>query len=111
MFILLLATVALAVLKVMGKIDLPWMVIGLVAAAYLLWPVIQRLVDSLANAGTQFSDPKTANACGCSDTQKVLVREKRWPAKDTILTTSCSNAMNLITRRPNKYSIKGCSMY
>lgn len=108
-FILILALLALVAMKLLGKLNVSWLIIAVVGALAAFYPVIMKLKDSLLDLGTGMSTSDTRDACQCRSGQFALVRHKPFLKKPRVLKMGCASALNFVSQKASRAQLVGCS--
>lgn len=104
--LLILAALALAVLKFTGKVKISWLAVATLGLASFIIPILSSLLSSITGMGPDDPGNVVRDACGCGPNMKVIVRKKKLFGSTTF-TTSCADAIKL--DRKKNTSIVGCS--
>jgi len=107
MTFLLIIAVILAALKLTGKINISWIVVGIVAAVAVIPAFLENGLSSLfSSSGSGSNSGVVKDACGCAPGQNVSVAKKGLFGYKNKAVLPCSQALVQLTKK--KYYNLGC---
>lgn len=112
---LIVIGVALAVLAITRVLPIKWWIGGAIAAVGLLltfWEVVtgDGLLSWTLNDTDEPVDPNAVDTCGCQAGEKTILEYKPFWGKRRSSLVPCNVALTSVTKNPNRFSIKGCSL-